>query len=113
MVQKNAPIEKKIWVELAKKLLRICMALLRSGRSFDSLLIEKSEKRKVEKEAKKRARQLHFFKKQITKLRAQFNFKNTITLFVLISFDPEVDALYFLAQAVAFFAQRSVGLPRG
>lgn len=77
VVQKNTPIEKKIWVELAKKLLRICIALLRSGRSFDSLLIENSEKKKVEKEAKKRTRQLDFFKKQITKLRTQFNFTLT------------------------------------
>ena len=52
VVQKNTPIEKKIWVEIAKKLLRICMALLRSGRSFDSLVIEKVKRRKWKRKQK-------------------------------------------------------------
>ena len=67
-------LHKKVWVELAKKLLRICIALLRSGRSFDSLVIEKSQKEKVEKELTKRKKELTYFKKQITKLRRQFKF---------------------------------------
>ncbi len=74
IVQKNSRTNKKIWVELAKKLLRICIALLRSGRTFDSLLIGSSEKGKMEKESKKRKAQLNFFQKQISKLHTHFNF---------------------------------------
>ncbi len=74
VVQKNSLIAKKIWVILAKKLLRICIALLRSGRSFDSFLIKQSERAKLEKEAKTRKKQIQFFKKQLSKLHYQFNF---------------------------------------
>ncbi len=77
VIGKNSPINKKIWVELAKKLLRICVALLKSGRSFDSLLIEKCEKEKIEKESKKRKKQINFFKKRISTLHKQFNFSFT------------------------------------
>lgn len=67
-------VNKKVWVELAKKLLRICVALLRTGRSFDSLMVEQSQKEKVEKEVSKRKKELNDFKRYITQLHNRFNF---------------------------------------
>ncbi|MHA1381082.1 MAG: IS110 family transposase [Candidatus Helarchaeota archaeon] len=71
--QKNSNINKKIWVVLGRKLLRICIALLRSGRKFDSMIIVGTERKKIEKELRSRKKRVAFFKNQIMKLNERFN----------------------------------------
>jgi len=77
LLTKHQKIKKKIKIVVAKKLLRICIALLRSGRTFESEAIIDPEKIRRRKEIKNGERQINYFKRQISRLNEQFNFSFT------------------------------------